>query len=47
MHHMQEPQRARLKRTLDHIAEHDENIKYEKYTGENQYDEVKVPVAHV
>ena len=23
MHHMQEPQRSRIKRTLDHMAEHD------------------------
>ena len=43
MHHMQEPQRARIKRTLDHMAEHDGNIKYDKYTGEIQYDEVKAP----
>ena len=34
MHHMQEPQKARIKRTLDHMAEHDGNIKYDKYTGE-------------
>ena len=43
MHHMQEPHRARIKRTLDHMAEHDGNIKYDKYTGEIQYDGVKAP----
>ena len=31
MHHMQEP----------HMDEHDGNIKYDKYTGEIQYDGVK------
>ena len=41
---MQEPQRARIKRTLDHMAEHDGNIKYDKYTGEIHYDGVKAPV---
>ena len=43
MHHMQEPQRARIIRTLDYMAEHDGNIKYDKYTGEIQYDGVKAP----
>ena len=43
MHHMQEPQRARIKRTLDHMAEHDGNLQYDKYTGEIQYDGVKAP----
>ena len=47
MHHMQEPQRARIKRTLDHMAEHDGNIKYEKYTGEIHYDGVKAPDSDV
>ena len=48
MHHMQEPQRARIKRTLDHMAEHDGNIKYHKYTGEiHQYDGVKAPDSDV
>ena len=47
MHHMQEPQRARIKCTLDHMAEHDGNIKYDKYTGEIQYDGVKVPDSDV
>ena len=47
MHHMQEPQRACKKRTLDHIAEHDGNIKYDKYTGEIQYDGVKAPDSDV
>ena len=47
MHHMQEPQRARIKRTLDHMAEHDGNIKYDKYTGEIQYDGVKAPDSDV
>ena len=47
MHHMQEPQRARIKRTLDHIDEHDGNIKYDKYTGEIQYDGVKAPDSDV
>ena len=41
MHDMQEPQRARIKRTLDYMAEHDGNIKYDKYTGENPCDGVK------
>ena len=43
MHHMQEPQRARIKRTLDHMAEHNGKIKYDKYTGEIHYDGVKAP----
>ena len=47
MHHMQEPQRARIKRTLDHMAEHDGNIKYDKYAGEIQYDGVKAPDSDV
>ena len=47
MHHIQEPQRARIKRTLDHMAEHDGNIKYEKYTGEIQYDGVMTPDSDV
>ena len=42
MHHMQEPQRARIKRTLDHMAEHDGNIKYEIH-----YDGVKAPDSDV
>ena len=41
MHHMKELQRARVKRTLDHMSKHDRNIKYDKYTGEIQYDGVK------
>ena len=41
MHHMQEHQRAHIKRTLDHMDEHDGNIKYDKYTGEIKYDRVK------
>ena len=41
MHHMQEPQRERIKHTLDHMGEHDGNIKYEKYTCAIQYDGVK------
>ena len=44
---MQEPQRARIKRTLDHMAEHDGNIKYDKYTGEIHYDGVKAPDSDV
>ena len=40
---MQEPQKARIKCTLDHMDEHDGNIKYDKYTGEIQYDGVKAP----
>ena len=47
MHHMQEPQRARIKLTLEHMAEHDGNIKYDKYTGEIQYDGVKAPDSDV
>ena len=47
MHHMQEPQRARIKRTLDHMDEHDGNIKYDKYTGEIRYDGVKAPDSDV
>ena len=43
MHHMQEPQRARIKRTLDHMAEHDGNIKYDKI----HYDGVKAPDSDV
>ena len=47
MHHMQEPQRARIKRTLDHMAKHDRNIQYDKYTGKIQYDGVKTPDSDV
>ena len=47
MHHMQEPQRARMQCTLDHMAEHDGNIKYDKYTGEIYYDGVKAPDSDV
>ena len=47
MHHMQEPQRTHIKRTLDHMDEHDGNIKYGKYTGEIQYDGVKAPDSDV
>ena len=47
MHHIQEPQRAHIKRTLDHMAEHDRNIKYDKYTGEIQYDGVKASDSDV
>ena len=47
MHHMHEPQRAPIKRTLDHMAEHDGNIQYDKYTGEMQYDGVKSPDSDV
>ena len=38
---MEEPQRARVKRTLDHMSKHDRSIKYDKYTGEIQYEGVK------
>ena len=44
---MQEPQRACIKRTLDHMSEHDGNIKYDKYTGEIKYDGVKAPDSDV
>ena len=47
MHHMQELQKARIKRTLDHMAKHDGNIKYDKYTGKIQYDRVKAPDSDV
>ena len=47
MHHMQEPQRARIKCTLDHMGEHDGNINYDKYTAEIQYDGVKAPDSDV
>ena len=47
MHHMQEPLRAHIQGTLDHMVEHDGNIKYEKYTGEIQYDGVKAPNSDV
>ena len=47
MNHMQEPQRARIKRTLDHMDEHEGNIKYDKYTGEIQYDGVNAPDSDV
>ena len=47
MHHMQEPQRARLKHTLDHMSEYGGNIKYDKYTGEIQYDGVRAPDSDV
>ena len=40
MHHMQEPHRARIKRTLVHMAEQDGNIKYDQYTGKIKYDGV-------
>ena len=47
MHTMQERQRVRIKRILDHMAEHDGNIKYDKYTGEIQYDGAKAPDSDV
>ena len=47
MHHMQEPQRACIKRTLDHMAEHEGNIKYDKYTDEIHYDGVKASDSDV
>ena len=47
MHHIEELQRARVKRTLDHMSEHDGNIKYDKYTGEIKYDGVKTPDSDV
>ena len=40
---MEELQKARVKRTLDHISGHDGNIKYVKYKGEIQYNGVKAP----
>ena len=40
MYHMEEPQRARVKRTLDHMSEHGSIMKYDKCTGEIQYDRV-------
>ena len=38
-------QRPRVKRSLDHMSEHDGNIKYDKYADEIQYDDdgVKAP----
>ena len=47
MHHMEELQRARVKRALDNMSEHDDNIKYDKCTGEIQYDGVKAPDTDV
>ena len=47
IHHMEEPQRARVKRALHHMSEHDGNIKYDKYTGEIQYDRVNAPDSDV
>ena len=47
MHYMYEPQNSRVNRTLDHMAEHDGNIKYDKYTGEIKYDGVKEPDSDV
>ena len=47
MHYMQEPQRARIKRILDHMAEHGGNIKYDNYTGQIQYDGVNAPDSDV
>ena len=44
---MEEPQRARVKCTLDNMAEHDGNNKYDKYTDEIQYDGVKAPDSDV
>ena len=38
---IEEPQRVRLKRTLDHMSEYDGNINDDKCTGEIQYDGVK------
>ena len=39
--------KARIKRTFDHMAEHDGNIKYDKYTSEIQYDGVEAPDSDV
>ena len=47
MHHMEEPQMARIKCTLDHMAEHDGNIKYGTYTADIQYDGVNAPNSDV
>ena len=47
MHHMEDMHKTRPKRTLDHMSEHDGNIKYDKYTGEIQYDGIKVPDSDV
>ena len=47
IHHMEELHRARVKRTLNHMSEHDGNIKYDKYTDEIQYDGVKAPDSNV
>ena len=47
MHHMEEPQRTRVKRTLDGMSEHAGNIKYDKYTDEIQYDGVNAPDSNV
>ena len=47
MHHMEEPQGARGKRTLDHMSEHGSNIKYDKYTGEIQYNGVNAPDSDI
>ena len=35
IYHMQDPQRARIKRTLDRMTEHDGNIKYDRYFTHN------------
>ena len=47
IHHMDEPQIEHVKRTLDHMSEHDGNIKYNTYTDEIQYDGVKAPDSNV
>ena len=47
MHHMEELQRARVNRTLDHMSEHGSNIKYDKYTGKIQYEGVNTPDSDV
>ena len=47
MHNMEEPQRAHVKRTLDHMPEHNGNRKYDKYTVEIQCDRVNAPDSDV
>ena len=47
MHHYARTAEGTHKTYIRHMAEHDGNIKYEKYTGEIQYDGVKAPDSYV
>ena len=38
---MELPQKDRVRRTINHMSEHKDNLNYDKHTGEIQYDGIK------